>query len=147
MDLDEFDEFEMEDMSRFPQRMGSSSFPSNPLHIDDDPFSSQSFGNVNVPDFDSIMGSQLAPPQGAPVLNQFGGGDDNAMLSPADNKKTIILTCCLFCVVLLLVILIIGLCIAILIKAININYDVNNLKFKVDVPVNPPPPSLPSQLG
>ena len=135
MDLDDFEAFEMEDMSRLAPSMG------NPLHIEDDPFS------VPIPDFDSIIGSHLTAPMGAPILSQFQGEQNTNLVAPANNKKTIILTCILFIIVILFVIIIIGLSIGTLVLATKINYDVNHFKFQVVVPVSPPPPTIPSTLA
>ena len=135
MEFEDFEEFEMDDMSRVPVSGPSNLFDNDPMHLED-------LGSGGMPDgFGSGIGSSSMMPAAANIIQDFQPPKrDNRVMSNDENKKTIIFTCVYFCTFIILLFLIAGLSAAILGVVSDLEHDVNNLQFHVKVPVNAPPP-------
>mmetsp|Transcript_34181 Transcript_34181/g.47734 ORF Transcript_34181/g.47734 Transcript_34181/m.47734 type:complete len:175 (-) Transcript_34181:162-686(-) len=172
MDLDDFDDFD--DMARIPAKPDRPSRPNSqmfeePLHIEGDGtggFDSgfdNDFGDAggmstsSLPPLDSVpadigdnfsvsgLGGQAPPVSSqAPVFVTSDGGGIG--LGGSGGTCTTVVACCLFCILLLGVVGLLVLSVIILLVCLDISDDVNNLKFKVTVPTNPPAAPLPSQI-
>src|SRR3990167_3745342 len=91
------------------------------------------------------FGTHAPPPPSAqaPVFVASDGG-----FVPGGRNKWATLCCLLlYCIILILLIIIILLSILIVVMVFRIDNDINNLKMEITVPVNPPNPSYPPQIG
>lgn len=105
-----------------------------------------SMGDSSMGDsFGSGFGSRAPPPPAsqAPVFVRSNEG-----FMPGGNNKWPALCCCLlYLLLLLLLIVIVCLTAIITYMVFEIDDDINHLKLVISVPSNPPPPSLPPQVG
>mmetsp|Transcript_24584 Transcript_24584/g.31262 ORF Transcript_24584/g.31262 Transcript_24584/m.31262 type:complete len:204 (-) Transcript_24584:212-823(-) len=91
------------------------------------------------------FGSRAPPPPAsqAPVFV----GSNEGFIPGGNSKRTIAFCCLLYLLLLILLITIVCLCGVITYFVIEIDNDLNHLKLTISVPTNPPPPSLPPQVG
>mmetsp|Transcript_27793 Transcript_27793/g.47520 ORF Transcript_27793/g.47520 Transcript_27793/m.47520 type:complete len:194 (-) Transcript_27793:91-672(-) len=87
-----------------------------------------------------------APPPSAGQAPVFVGSSEG-FIPGGNSKLALCCCCCLYLFLVVLLGLIIGACAVILLKVFAIHDDLNHLKLVISVPTNPPPPSLPPQVG
>ena len=141
MDLDDFDEFEMEEMGRMG---GNNAPPGMNNDMFDDPLQ-MDFGGMDssLPPLSSLQTNMFSTPDvGQGGFHNTGQNNPNAM-NEKRGRVSSLFACCLFCILLLCILGLLGLSIAVLIFVINIKSDIHNLKFNVQVDSNTPPPPLP----
>eukprot|EP01115_Flamella_aegyptia_P001689 TRINITY_DN127_c0_g1_i1.p1 TRINITY_DN127_c0_g1~~TRINITY_DN127_c0_g1_i1.p1 ORF type:complete len:169 (+),score=31.35 TRINITY_DN127_c0_g1_i1:244-750(+) len=159
MDLDEFDEFEMDDMSGSglvpprpdkPQRPRSQMFDGDdPLHIDEDddlgflseaPSVNDQFPGMTSDVMSASNFDQFQPPPGMgnqPLFVGDGQGGGGGIVFGGSTWPSRIATCiCIlvFVIILLMLFIIMVLCVVILLECYNISDDLNNLQFNIKVP-------------